>query len=501
MSIYSKRQRWKLFLIVSAFAISLISLFFLNMLVKRVQTEERKSVIIWAEAIQKKSSLVEYTKELFDKLQLDERQKVELWSDAMHRLLQADNSTDLTFLVKIISSNKNIPIILTNGNDEVLSSINIDTTIQQGKPIPPSILKEFSVYPPIKIVYNNKLLNKLYYKDSKLFAELRIVMKDIIQSFFSEVVANSASVPVIITDETHKNVVAYGNIPESVLKSQQDLENKLQEMASENQPIEIMLSKDHKNYVYFEQSYFLTVLKYYPIAFGVIVFILFLIAYLAFAASRKYEQNQVWMGMSKETAHQLGTPISSLMAWVDILKMREVDNETVEEINKDVKRLEIVADRFSKIGSKATNSEEDVVEIIYSIIDYIKKRSSSKIQFIIDSEEKRIYIPISKTLFEWVIENLCKNAIDSIGGAGTIHIELYNKVNEVIIDVSDTGKGIPRSKFKTIFKPGFTTKKRGWGLGLTLAKRIIEEYHKGKIFVKQSEPEVKTTFRIVLRKK
>ena len=132
---------------------------------------------------------------------------------------------------------------------------------------------------------------------------------------------------------------------------------------------------------------------------------------------------------------------------------------------------------------------------------YIKKRSSSKIQFIIDSEEKRIYIPISKTLFEWVIENLCKNAIDSIGGAGTIHIELYNKVNEVIIDVSDTGKGIPRSKFKTIFKPGFTTKKRGWGLGLTLAKRIIEEYHKGKIFVKQSEPEVKTTFRIVLRKK
>ena len=501
MSMYSKRQKWKLYLLLAGVLLSVLSLFFLNILITRVQTEERKSVLLWAEAIQKKSTLVEYTKELFDKLQIDEREKVELWSDAMHRLLNNDNASDLTILVKIISSNKNIPIILTNDKDVVVSSINLEKPIEQGKKIPSETIQEFSKYPPIRIMFNNKLLNKLYYKDSKLFAKLQLVMNDIIQSFFTEVVGNSASVPVIITDDSKTNVIAYGNIERSIVNNKVAMLHRIHDMENSNQPLEIRLSKDSHNFIFYEQSYFLKILKYYPIAISIALFILILIAYLAFAAARKYEQNQVWMGMSKETAHQLGTPISSLMAWVDLLRLKNLDEDTVLEIEKDVNRLQIVADRFSKIGSKAAHSDEDIVQITNDIVSYMRKRISPKITLEVRSDASSIITPISKTLFEWVIENLCKNAIDSIGGTGSVVIELFDKPQEIIIDITDTGKGIPRSKFKTIFKPGFTTKKRGWGLGLTLAKRIVEEYHTGKIFVKQSEPDIRTTFRIILQKK
>ena len=501
MNLYTKRQRWKLYLLATGVAMCIVSLFLLNILIKRVQTEERKSVLLWAEAIQKKSTLVEYTKELFDKLKIDERQKVELWSDAMHRLLKSDNSSDLTILVKIISSNKNIPIILTNDKDIVLSSINLDNPIEQGKKIPETTKQEFSKYPPIKIIFNNKLLNKLYYKDSKLFAKLQVVMNDIIQSFFTEVVGNSASVPVIITDESRKTIIAYGNIEKGIINNPTAMQHRIYEMGNANQPIEIKLSRDTKNYIYYEESYFLKILRYYPIALALALLVLVLIAYMAFAASRRYEQNQVWMGMSKETAHQLGTPISSLMAWVDILRLKNVDEETVEEIEKDISRLQIVADRFSKIGSRSTHLDENIVKITKDIVAYMQKRISPKISLVVQAQSENIVVPISKTLFEWVIENLCKNAIDSIGGSGSVLIEIIDKPTEVIIDVTDTGRGIARSKFKTIFKPGYTTKKRGWGLGLTLVKRIIEEYHTGKIFVKLSEPEIKTTFRIILQKK
>ena len=500
MSIYNKRQTWKLYLLGAGVAMCVVSLFFLNVLIKRVQTEERKSVLLWAEAIQKKSVLVEYTKELFDKLQIDEREKVELWSEAMNRLLQSDNSGDLTILVKIISSNKNIPIILTNEKDIVISSINLEYPIEQGKKIPLEIKKDFSKYQPIKIMFNNKLLNKLYYKDSKLFAKLRIVMNDIIQSFFTEVVGNSASVPVIITDSTRHNIIAYGNIEKQITTNYESMLKRISEMESSNPPIEIKLSRDTVNYIFYEESYFLKILKYYPIVLAIAMIVLILIAYVAFAASRRYEQNQVWVGMSKETAHQLGTPLSSLMAWMDILRLKNVDDETIYEIEKDISRLQIVADRFSKIGSHSAHSNENLVIIVDEIVDYMRKRISPKITFEQHYNSPVIMAPINKTLFEWVIENLCKNAIDSIVGAGKVSIELSEKQSEIIIDVTDTGKGIPRSKFKTIFKPGFTTKKRGWGLGLTLAKRIIEEYHKGKIFVKHSEPEIGTTFRIILQK-
>jgi len=419
----------------------------------------------------------------------------------MHRLLSADNSTDLTFLVKIISGNKNIPIILTNDKGIIVSSINLDKPLADGEILTPELQKDFSKYPPINIFYNKKLLNRLYYKDSRLFAQLQNVMNNLVENFIGEVVANTASVPVIITDQSKTRIIAYGNLEETVVKDSSFHQQKIREMSNANKPIEISFGKSSKNYVFYEDSYFLKILKYYPIVLFVSLLAFLIIAYLAFATSRKYDQNQLWVGMSKETAHQLGTPISSLMAWVDILRNRNIDAETISEIEKDVQRLEMIADRFSKIGSLTPNINDDIVDVISNIVDYMKKRLSNKISISIISASQSVFLPLNRTLFEWVIENLCKNAVDSIGGSGFITIEIIDKTKEVIVDVSDNGKGIARTHFKAIFSPGFTTKKRGWGLGLTLVKRIIEDYHKGKIFVKQSEPDKKTTFRIILQKK
>jgi signal transduction histidine kinase len=232
------------------------------------------------------------------------------------------------------------------------------------------------------------------------------------------------------------------------------------------------------------------------------VIIVFIIAaYSAFLATQRAEQNQVWVGMSKETAHQLGTPISSLMAWIEILKLQDIDRELIEEFEKDTQRLEKITERFSKIGSKPELIPTNVVEVLNSTVSYLKTRSSGKVKFeAAFPEEKPFFIPLNAALFSWVIENLCKNAIDAMDNTGTITMNLLLKENTVIIDVTDTGKGVPKSQFKTIFQPGFSTKKRGWGLGLSLAKRIIENYHQGKIFIKWSELGKGTTFRIVLNK-
>jgi len=224
------------------------------------------------------------------------------------------------------------------------------------------------------------------------------------------------------------------------------------------------------------------------------------IAFFAFSSTKKEEQNRVWVGLSKETAHQLGTPISSLLAWVDILKGRHEEDRLIGEMAKDVNRLRIIAERFSKIGSSPDLHIVSLNEALENAVTYINNRSSQKVT--IEShfeDENPLFVKLNIPLFEWVIENLCKNAIDAMDGIGRIDIFVTQHEKEIFIDVKDTGKGIERNKFKTVFTPGFTTKKRGWGLGLSLVKRIIEEYHGGKIFVKQSELQVGTTFRIILK--
>ena len=221
---------------------------------------------------------------------------------------------------------------------------------------------------------------------------------------------------------------------------------------------------------------------------------------MAFSSSRKAEQNQVWVGLTKETAHQLGTPTSSLMAWSELLKEQLHDTELVSELEKDVKRLETITDRFSKIGSKPTLKQANLTEVIKSAVSYLSSRTSEKILFKFNFSDESIELPLSKSLFEWVIENLCKNAVDAIQNEGIITISLKTIKRKYIIDITDTGKGIQKSKYKTVFKPGYTTKSRGWGLGLSLTKRIVENYHSGKIFVHDSELGKGTTFRIILKK-
>jgi two-component system, sporulation sensor kinase D len=235
------------------------------------------------------------------------------------------------------------------------------------------------------------------------------------------------------------------------------------------------------------------------VQFGVIGLFL-LIAYILFSTSRKAEQDQVWVGMSKETAHQLGTPLSSLMAWTEYLKSSGTDESIITEMNRDVQRLNMITDRFSKIGSQPTLLEDDICMIVSNAIDYLKTRTSRNVNYILEVPPTPILVQLSTPLFEWVIENICKNAVDAMDGKGELKVTITDIPEGVYIDLKDTGKGIPKSKFKSVFKPGFTTKQRGWGLGLSLCKRIIENYHNGKIFVLTSEENKGTTFRIFLKR-
>ena len=253
--------------------------------------------------------------------------------------------------------------------------------------------------------------------------------------------------------------------------------------------------------IFHKDSYVLTQLRYFPYIQLAIIGIFLLVAYLLFSTARRSEQNQVWAGLAKETAHQLGTPLSSMMAWVDYLEAKDIGSETIEELRKDVNRLSTITDRFSKIGSNPTLVPENIVSVIYSSVSYLKTRTSQKINYYINVQpEQSILVPLNLQLFEWVIENLVKNAVDAMTRQGSITIDIIEEDKVVNIDVADTGKGIPRNMFRTIFNPGYTSKQRGWGLGLSLSKRIINDYHNGKIFVKNSTLGKGTTFRIVLKK-
>lgn len=494
---YNRRKQVKFFLFIGASIIGLISIFLINNLVNWVEQEEREKIILWADAVQRKGHLVEYTKNLFDKLKDDERRKAEIWSSAMQRLSDENSEGDLTFLVKIISSNKNIPGILTDKYGNISSTINLDFEIETGIALPDSIKYKFSKYPPIPVLFERDTISFLYYNDSHLFSELQNVMNNYLKSFISEVVSNTSSVPVIITDQSKKIVLGFGNIDSTIVNNPNRMASKLIEMEANQNFISI---NQGNNYVFFEESTLLKSLKYYPILFIIIVIVYLLISYLAFTSSRKYEQNQVWVGMSKETAHQLGTPISSLMAWVELLKMKDVDQSIITEINKDTQRLTTIADRFSKIGSTPILKNDDLILNVKNATEYLQRRAPKSISFKTIAPSTPIIVPLNKSLFDWVIENICKNAIDAIEKDGAITLTITENTKNINLDISDTGKGISRSKLKTVFKPGFTTKTRGWGLGLTLAKRIIEEYHNGKIFIKNSEVNKGTTFRIILPK-
>ncbi|MDR2980212.1 MAG: HAMP domain-containing histidine kinase, partial [Bacteroidales bacterium] len=352
----------------------------------------------------------------------------------------------------------------------------------------------------IRVPYDQGGSVIVYYKESKIYSDLRLVLNDLIQSFFQELVINTASVPVVVTDENETYVVAYGNIDSAIINNPAKLAMQIEKMKNENAPIKIELPDLKTCYVFHQESSVLKQLRLFPFLQFFIVIIFAGVAYLLFSLFRKSEQNQVWVGMSKETAHQLGTPISSLMAWTELLKEQNMDPALIKEMDKDVNRLMTIAQRFSKIGSLPELKDENVIEVIESFLGYLQSRVSKKISLeLIKSPESEVIIPLNRYLFEWVVENLVKNSVDAMEGEGTICIEITQDNKVVNIDIRDRGKGISSQKQKQIFQPGYTSKERGWGLGLTLAKRIINEYHGGKLFVKSSTVDVGTVMRITLR--
>ena len=339
---------------------------------------------------------------------------------------------------------------------------------------------------------------ELWAKATKQLIELDITESDF--EFLFEVIEHNNTVPVILVDALG-DTISTRNLDPVRKNNPEYLHRQLKKMNQVHEPIEIELSNGEKNYIYYKDSFILTKLAWFPfIQLGVIVLFIF-VSYYAFSATRKAEQNQVWVGLSKETAHQLGTPTSSLSAWVELLRMKKLDEKLVSEFEKDVNRLEKITERFSKVGSKPALVRSNLVKEILHTVQYIKKQSSKKVSFEFNfGEDEKIWIPLNTVLFEWVIENLCKNALDAIGSDGKIRISITNQTKVIYLDISDNGKGIPKSRFKTIFSPGYTTKERGWGLGLSLTKRIVEIYHGGNIFVKYSEINKGTTIRIILRK-
>ncbi|MGC6470729.1 MAG: sensor histidine kinase [Flavobacteriales bacterium] len=318
----------------------------------------------------------------------------------------------------------------------------------------------------------------------------------------SRIIQENTTIPIILTNEVGE-VIGDRNLPYKRNNNKAFLKKQLEIMAEQHEPIKIEAKMNGQviltQYLFYKDSYILSQLRFYPFLQLVVIFLFIVIAYMTFNRSRRTEQNLVWAGMAKETAHQIGTPLSSLMAWVEILKEKDGMLEISKEINKDVKRLETITDRFSKIGSKPNVDNQNIYDILCQSVSYLQDRLSSNVSIKLENKCNDTKAPVNAILFEWVIENICKNAADAMNGKGNILISLYSKDDYITIEIKDDGKGLIKTNFKRIFEPGFTTKQRGWGLGLSLSKRIIEDYHRGKLYVKSSSPEG-TVFCISLHK-
>ena len=314
----------------------------------------------------------------------------------------------------------------------------------------------------------------------------------------SFILQNNKNIPLILTDSKGK-IISTLNIDE-IEKDSIKLKKFLEEIKSQNQPIKVQYDSNSYNIVYYGDSSLLNKLKYYPIALLLIIFLFGAVVYNFYKSTKMATQNKLWAGMAKETAHQIGTPLSSLIGWLEIMKADNVDETTVSEIEKDINRLQTITERFSKIGSEPVLETLDIVKETLNSFDYLKSRFSNQVEFEFSAPKTPIMVSINPALHSWTIENLMKNAIDAMKGRGKLKLAIENETNSIKINVSDSGKGIPKNQYKRVFEPGFTTNTRGWGLGLSLTKRIVEEYHNGKIKVAQSEIGKGTTMQIIYRK-
>ncbi|MCW3467363.1 sensor histidine kinase [Chitinophaga nivalis] len=317
-----------------------------------------------------------------------------------------------------------------------------------------------------------------------------------------EIITNNTTIPLILTDE-NGTILDSRNLDSIRIAQHPDyLREQLRAFKRQHPPfiMEVDAHRKQYNFIYYGDSLILKQIRYYPYVQLIVVILFIGIVLFALSSTNRATQNQVWVGLAKETAHQLGTPLSSMEAWLEILRENEANGQIVTELSKDVDRLKLITDRFSKIGSVPKLEEKDIVLQIENMTNYIRKRAPQKVLFAVHSKETELPAMISPPLFDWVVENLLKNALDAMEGKGKIDITIDNHPTFITIDVADTGKGIPKMNFEKVFKPGFSTKKRGWGLGLSLARRIIEEYHKGRLYIKSSDTSKGTVFRILLRK-
>ena len=433
-------RRWlRPFLIIFALLIFVVSLLVSNSIVSSLEIHI-KDLEMHVKGLE---AHVKGLEGVVEERRAEELRKMELWVDAMRCINNADENTDLTLAIAVLENNNSIPVVVLDDRGEISLYRNI----------------ELAAGCDTAAVLNGVVQSA---KDNGYVIQMEFAPYDGYLSIcYNESLALSHFSGILASQS-------------SLLESQS-----------------VLLDS---------QSELLYRISCYPYIQLAVVVLFFVVCFLAILSSKRAEQNRVWVGLSKETAHQLGTPISSLMAWTEVLKEKYPNDELVPEMERDVARLQRVAERFSKIGSKPEPTTVDVVDVIERAVDYVKRRSPAKVVYEISVPKKSLLVRMNAPLLEWVVENLCKNAIDAMNGNGNITISVQQNSDKAFIEISDTGKGIAKSCYKRVFAPGYTTKERGWGLGLSLAKRIVEEYHKGRIFVKNSQPGKGTTFRIELKK-
>ena len=515
MNLYSHKQKWKIALLIFALLTVGASLFVSNNIVSKVGDRERERAKQWADAIKKKIELVRLTNHTFSQLRDRESEKMALWIDATKEVskdtpLNQDFEKD--FPRRIIDRNTDIPVILLDDQHNYSGSINLgfnEDSLQKQFPDLSEdqvieIFEDSAVYLADQWQKKNSSFTievypgffmSYFYNDSKEIVRLERERDSLITAFNDDLINNEGLVPVLLIDTKTKEIVGT-NIDDYTINSS-NVEQVISDLESQNDPIMIDFKNGTTNTLYFDDSPELKQLQYFPYIQFLVIGLFALIGYLIFSTFRKAEQNKVWAGMAKETAHQLGTPLSSLIGWIQLLESQGTDSMITTEMQKDVDRLEKVTDRFSKIGSGALLEESNIGATVGNIVEYLRPRISDKVAVTISVEENAKAMH-NASLIEWVVENICKNAVDAMEGEGSLDINVHTSsvTKTVNIDIKDTGKGIPSNQLKTIFEPGFSTKKRGWGLGLSLVKRIVKEYHKGNVSVLESQVNVGTTFRI-----
>lgn len=500
---FNAKNKRELILLILIALLALATIFYANHLAKKIETQEESQVILWAKAISEKTKVLKLSTEVFQRLAKEERKKVEITANSTQFLISENNSDKLSFLISILELNDQIPVINTDAKLKILTIKNVeDNTIKIGDYLTKSKHSEYFKYPPVEI----DLLGKkqyVYYRESILYQKLTKLTKESSNQFVDEITNNSSQLPVILLD-ANKKIVDHGNIPKEIEQNDVKFNQYVKELTETQKPIVIDIDPKNKKYLYYQSSNIATYIKWFPIGLYSILAMILILTFSAIRNTRNFEKNQIWVGMSKETAHQLGTPISSLGAWLEVfeesISLSEKEKNLLLEMKKDVNRLSLIADRFSKIGSKPKLESIQLNEIMIVCYDYLKNRASKRIQFSLKPIEDNLYVNINRQLFEWVIENIVKNAFDAIPHDGKVSIITHSDFHTIYIDIVDTGKGIMPKDIQEIFEPGFTTKKRGWGLGLSLCKRIIHEYFDGKIFVLNSKINQGTTIRIELKK-